>query len=37
MARDENYESPTGLPPETKDLGEKLKGLQSFLQHQTII
>ena len=32
MARDENYESPTGLPPEAKDLGEKLKGLQSFFR-----
>jgi len=32
IARDENYESPTGLPPEAKDLGEKIKGLQSFFR-----
>ena len=32
MARDENYASPTGLPTEAKDLGEKLKGLQSYFR-----
>ena len=37
IERDENYEPLTGLPPEAKDLGAKLRDLHRFLQHQTTI